>query len=203
MTQSKPPAHAPHPTAPASPAEKVSTGARLCAEPAFAAGVAQFNAGEYYACHETLETLWLARRPADLATEALAFAAAAPAAVAANAATADDTDAERLCLQGLIQLAVALYKWQQSNRRGALFLRERALLKWSGLPARFAGIDVAALRAAVDCTFAPLLNAAPDGHATDPQDESPMATVPHPNPLPPMPTGKNRLRVNFTAGDPA
>lgn len=94
-------------------------------------GLRRFNAGEFFECHEILEALWKPARGED-----------------------------RLLLQGLIQLAVAVLKWQRGNRRGAVFLYRRALLKWHGLAALSGGLDLVALRAQTAVLFAPLEAAA-------------------------------------------
>ncbi|MGH7146127.1 MAG: DUF309 domain-containing protein, partial [Planctomycetota bacterium] len=91
--------------------------AGLCSNESYHRALRQFDAGEFFECHETLEAIWL--RAAGL---------------------------PRLFLQGLIQWAVACYKWRQGNRRGALVLHRRALEKWRTLPAAFGGLPVAALR---------------------------------------------------------
>ncbi len=64
--------------------------------PALLKGIRQFNAGEYYACHETLEELWLAE----------------PGAV-------------RRLYQGILQIGVGLHHLQQGNGRGASLLLAR------------------------------------------------------------------------------
>ncbi|BAZ90497.1 hypothetical protein NIES932_19970 [Raphidiopsis curvata NIES-932] len=56
-------------------------------------GVEQFNAGQFYACHDTLEALWI-----------------------------EATEPERTLYQGILQIAVALYHLENSNLRGAMIL---------------------------------------------------------------------------------
>ncbi|HTL53897.1 MAG TPA: DUF309 domain-containing protein [Planctomycetota bacterium] len=104
----------------------------LINDPLYLAGLQHFDAGEFFEAHEILEERWKA----------------APAG-----------SADRLFLQGLIQLAVAILKWQRQNRRGALFLHHRSLLKWSALPDTYAGMNLATLRAQTRVLFAPLENA--------------------------------------------
>ncbi len=59
----------------------------------FLLGVRQFNAHEWYACHETLEQLWL------------------------------HADGEvRNLYQGIIQVAIALHHWRNGNYNGAMAL---------------------------------------------------------------------------------
>jgi len=61
--------------------------------PEFLQAIAQFNQGEYYACHDTLEALWM---------EAI--------------------EPERTLYQGLLQMAVAGYHLGNGNQRGAILL---------------------------------------------------------------------------------
>ena len=56
-------------------------------------GVAQFNSGEYYACHDTLEALWM-----------------------------DATEPQKTFYQGILQIAVGLYHLSNHNWRGAVIL---------------------------------------------------------------------------------
>ncbi|MEN9216513.1 MAG: DUF309 domain-containing protein [Gloeomargarita sp. HHBFW_bins_162] len=61
--------------------------------PEFVEAIHQFNQGEYYACHDTLEALWM---------EAI--------------------EPERTLYQGLLQIAVAGYHLGNGNHRGAILL---------------------------------------------------------------------------------
>jgi len=56
-------------------------------------GIEQFNQGDYYACHDTLEALWM-----------------------------EASDPDRSFYQGILQLAVALYHLKNHNQRGAMIL---------------------------------------------------------------------------------
>jgi uncharacterized protein len=56
-------------------------------------GVEEFNRGEFYACHDTLEALWM-----------------------------DASDPERTFYQGILQLAVACYHLGNGNQQGAMIL---------------------------------------------------------------------------------
>ena len=81
-------------------------------------GIEEFNAGEYYECHETLETAWRAEsRPC------------------------------RAMYQAILQLGVALYHLQRENEEGARKVLLRALGKFQQLPDRCQGVDIAALHA--------------------------------------------------------
>jgi predicted metal-dependent hydrolase len=56
-------------------------------------GVAQFNQGEFYACHDTLEAIWM-----------------------------EANEPERRFYQGILQMAVACYHLGENNHRGAMIL---------------------------------------------------------------------------------
>ncbi len=81
-------------------------------------GVAEFNGGLYFECHDTLEELWSGIR--------------GPA---------------RDFFQGLIQVSVGLYHLGNDNREGARSMFERALKRFEKYPPRYAGFDVEAQRA--------------------------------------------------------
>jgi len=102
--------------------------------PTFWHGVAQFNAREFYACHDTFESLWLA------------------------AATA-----EQPFYQGLLQIAVGCYHLGNENWRGAAILLgegcgrlERYLPVWGA-------IDVAQLLDDSTALLAAVQTAGPEG----------------------------------------
>jgi predicted metal-dependent hydrolase len=80
-------------------------------------GVAQFNEGLYFECHDTLEELWSGIR-----------------------------GPSRDFFQGLIQVSVGLYHLGNENREGARSMFERALKRLDGYPPRYAGFDVEAQR---------------------------------------------------------
>jgi predicted metal-dependent hydrolase len=87
---------------------------------AFEKGVAEFNRGHFYECHDTLEELWAGVR-----------------------------GPSREFFQGLIQVAVGFYHLGNDNPVGARRLFERALEHLRRYPGVYAGIDVAALRSCV------------------------------------------------------
>lgn len=80
-------------------------------------GIDQFNAGEWFACHETLEELW----------------------------AGEQGDARHL-YQGILQVAVALHHWREGNFRGAMVLLGSAEELLSRVEPVCQGVDVAALR---------------------------------------------------------
>ncbi|MBD3880341.1 DUF309 domain-containing protein [Phormidium tenue FACHB-886] len=80
---------------------------------AFWQGVEQFNNGEFYACHDTLEALWM---------EAI--------------------EPDRTFYQGILQVAVALYHLSNRNLRGALILLGEGINRLRRYPSEYAEIDV-------------------------------------------------------------
>jgi predicted metal-dependent hydrolase len=88
---------------------------------AFRRGVAQFNRGEYFECHDTLEEVWAGVRGSG-----------------------------RDFLQGLIQVSVAFYHLGNANPAGARSMFGRALARWRPYPDRYFGFDLAAQRRAVE-----------------------------------------------------
>ncbi len=100
---------------------------RTACEGALPAGVAQgiqqFNRREFYACHDSIEQVWVE--------------------------TAGD---ERLMYQGLLQIAVAFYHMQQGNWRGGLKMLERGKGKLLPFLPACRGVDLAAFLSGVDRT---------------------------------------------------
>lgn len=80
---------------------------------AFERGVAEFNAGLFFECHDTLEELWSGLR-----------------------------GPWRDFFQGLIQVAVAFYHLDSGNLGGAQSMLDRALRRFEGYPARYYGFDL-------------------------------------------------------------
>ncbi|HEY3628922.1 MAG TPA: DUF309 domain-containing protein [Terracidiphilus sp.] len=69
-------------------------------------------------------------------------------------------DPERLFVQGLIQVTVAMHHYQHANRAGARSLLRRALQKLEPYPDEFGGIDVEGVRQDVRAWLLALENAA-------------------------------------------
>lgn len=84
----------------------------------FSRGIEQFNRGEFFAAHETWESIWLAASGQD-----------------------------RMFLQGIIQLAAAFHHGSGGNAQGALSLSRRALEKLANFADCFRGVRVDRLRA--------------------------------------------------------
>lgn len=76
-------------------------------------GISQFNAGQFYECHETLEDLW---QPA-----------AGPA---------------RELYQGILQLGVGCHHAGQGNAQGAQALLARGIARLRGLPSICQGVRI-------------------------------------------------------------
>lgn len=90
-------------------------------------GIALFNEGKYYACHDALEEAWR-----------------------------QDEGAGRELYQGLLQVGIAYYQIERGNYRGALKMLLRARQWLEPLPAVCRGVDVAGLRADADRVHAAL-----------------------------------------------
>ena len=83
---------------------------------AFWQAVAEFNQQQYYACHDTLEALWL-----------------------------DSSEPDKRFYQGVLQVAVACYHLQNCNWRGAVVLMGEGLQKLSDYQPVYQEIDVTSL----------------------------------------------------------
>ncbi|MBG1261815.1 DUF309 domain-containing protein [Nostoc commune] len=75
--------------------------------------VEQFNSGEFYACHDTLEALWI-----------------------------EAGEPEKTFYQGILQIAVALYHLENRNWRGAVILLGEGSNRLRRYPSSFGGVDV-------------------------------------------------------------
>ncbi len=90
----------------------------------FQLAITQFNVGEFFDCHETLEPLW-------------------------QAAAGD----ERIFLHALIQSAIALCHAQRGNRKGAMSLHARAQSKFKYLPDQMHGVALRQLSRELEAFF--------------------------------------------------
>jgi uncharacterized protein len=79
-------------------------------------GIEQFNRGEYYDCHETLEEIWR-----------------------------DEQGKIRDLCKGILQIGVAIYHAKRSNLRGAMRLISSGMELLSPFAPECMGIDVANL----------------------------------------------------------
>lgn len=76
-------------------------------------GVEQFNSGQFYACHDTLEALWI-----------------------------EATEPQKTFYQGILQIAVGIYHLSNSNWRGAVILLGEGINRLRRYPDTYSGIDV-------------------------------------------------------------
>ncbi len=81
--------------------------------PEWLQGIHEFNAHEYYACHDTLEALWM-----------------------------DSIDPDKKFYQGVLQIAVACYHLHNRNWRGAVTLLGEGIGRLPYYQPVYAGIDV-------------------------------------------------------------
>ena len=84
--------------------------------PGWIQGINEFNTGEYYACHDTLEALWM-----------------------------DAIDPDKKFYQGVLQIAVACYHLRNRNWRGAVILLGEGIGRLPYYQPVYAGIDVTQL----------------------------------------------------------
>jgi predicted metal-dependent hydrolase len=80
-------------------------------------GIAEFNAGYFFECHDTLEDLWTGIR-----------------------------GPSRDFFQGLIQVAVGFYHFGNGNQGGALTLLRRGLQRLGKYGDRYCGLELRGLR---------------------------------------------------------
>jgi len=80
-------------------------------------GVALFNAGLYFECHELLEGVWRAT-----------------------------PGSERAFYHGIVQVAAAFYHYEKRNFHGARTLLTKGLQKLEGFPDRYRAVDLGAFR---------------------------------------------------------
>jgi predicted metal-dependent hydrolase len=78
--------------------------------------VAQFQTGEFYHCHDTLEALWV-----------------------------DATEPDRSFYQGLLQVAVACYHLGNQNQRGAMILLGEGIRRLRSYQPDHLAVDVSIL----------------------------------------------------------
>jgi uncharacterized protein len=79
-------------------------------------GITEFNRHEYYACHDTLEALWM-----------------------------DSIDPDKKFYQGVLQIAVACHHLQNDNLKGAAILLGEGMGRLRYYQPVYAGIDVSLL----------------------------------------------------------
>lgn len=94
----------------------------LQADPRLAQAIDLFNAGEWYACHDSFEELWH-----------------------------ETQGPMRPVLQGVLQIAVAQLHRQRDNNRGATILMGEGLGRLRGCDDVALGLDLAHLRSCAAC----------------------------------------------------
>ncbi|HUY27763.1 MAG TPA: DUF309 domain-containing protein [Candidatus Binataceae bacterium] len=105
----------------------------------FEDGIALFNAGRFFDCHEAWEEIWKHSHGED-----------------------------KRFYQGLIQAAVAILHVQRGNREGAAKLYAKARGKLDGFPGSHMGLAIAEFRRALEDFFAIALSAPPDARMPAP-----------------------------------
>jgi hypothetical protein len=84
-------------------------------------GIALFNAGLFFECHELLEGLW-------------------------RATSGPDKD----FYHGVVQVAAAFYHYEKHNRHGAVTLLTKGRDRLAPYPSSYLGVDVAAFRKSLE-----------------------------------------------------
>lgn len=124
--------------------------------PALVQGIAEFNRGQFFEQHETLEDAWIA-----------------------------ETDPVRYLYQGILQVGVGFYHLTRGNAYGAARLWARGVALLETFPPRCCGVDVAALIAATRRCMAELDRLGPDHVAEFDRSLIPTITLdPAPTPSP-------------------
>jgi uncharacterized protein len=95
--------------------------------------ISQFNSGEWFECHETLEELWIGK-----------------------------TGEMRDFYQGILQVGVALHHWRNGNFRGAVSLFESGAGYLRNVPPVYQRVAVAELVQAADRARIVLLELGPN-----------------------------------------
>ena len=96
-------------------------------------GVEQFNQGQFYACHDTLEALWM-----------------------------EAPEPQKTFYQGILQIAVAIYHLGNSNWRGAVILLGEGINRLGRYPPTYGGIDVDHLLASSATLLTALQHSGPE-----------------------------------------
>jgi hypothetical protein len=79
-------------------------------------GIEQFNQREFYACHDTLEAIWM-----------------------------EAAEPQRTLYQGILQIAVALYHLSNQNGRGAVILLGEGMNRLRPYAEEFVAVDLSPL----------------------------------------------------------
>jgi uncharacterized protein len=90
----------------------------MVASPEFEQGIAEFNQQQFYACHDTLEAIWI-----------------------------DASEVDKRFYQGILQVAVGCYHLSNNNLRGAIILLGEAVRRLCDYQPDYEKIDVEQLLA--------------------------------------------------------
>lgn len=112
-------------------------------------GVEQFNSGQFYACHDTLEALWI-----------------------------EASEPEKSLYQGVLQISVALYHLGNGNWRGAVILLGEGSNRLGRYPSSYGGIDIDELLSQSGALLKTLQQIGPDKITADNLDENPALILP-------------------------
>ncbi|MBD2504814.1 DUF309 domain-containing protein [Anabaena azotica] len=112
-------------------------------------GVEQFNAGKFYACHDTLEALWI-----------------------------EASEPEKTFYQGILQIAVGLYHLGNRNWRGAVILLGEGSNRLRRYPSIYGNIDVDELLNQSAGLLKALQEIGPDKIDYDNLNENPALPIP-------------------------
>ncbi len=85
----------------------------MVASPEFERGITEFNQRQFYACHDTLEAIWV-----------------------------DAPEADKRFYQGILQVAVGCYHLSNDNLRGAIILLGEAVRRLCDYQPDYEGINV-------------------------------------------------------------
>ncbi|MEL6929634.1 MAG: DUF309 domain-containing protein [Cyanobacteria bacterium J06600_6] len=85
----------------------------MTVSPEFERGIAEFNQQQFYACHDTLEAIWV-----------------------------DAEEADKRFYQGILQVAVGCYHLSNDNLRGAIILLGEAVRRLCDYQPDYESIDV-------------------------------------------------------------
>ena len=112
-------------------------------------GVEQFNSGQFYACHDTLEALWI-----------------------------EAGEPEKTFYQGILQIAVALYHLENRNWRGAVILLGEGSNRLRRYPSSYGGVDVDELLSQSAALLATLQQIGPDKITSGDLGENQVLSLP-------------------------
>lgn len=112
-------------------------------------GVEQFNSAQFYACHDTLEALWI-----------------------------EASEPDKSFYQGILQIAVALYHLSNQNWRGAVILLGEGSNRLRRYPGNYAGIDLEALLSQTVDLLQALQQTGPGKTGVDNSDEADTLPLP-------------------------